>query len=269
MGYADGGGLNVWRQVTRMEAILQALTYPEIGKMMFRDAQWNPDPSVAAGDIRYLIQAGRRLHHRLPRPGDEHRRRDPGGQGRRDPVLDVLGRLGRAPRPGGRARPGRGLPDRRRRGPLRARQELRRGHQRRRRLGQGRPHGRHAGQRPVARAGSSATWRRSNAVDQDARSGRHLLVERRRAADGPRGGCPPNPDIKGYAYEYADGLNTALQAYKDLGIPRGDPHGGPAHRRADAVLHWKKMNDPDYPHLVLGRRQLPVPGRGDRVDDVR
>ena len=58
MGYADGGGLNVWRQVTRMEAILQALTYPEIGRMLFRDAQWNPDPAVAAGDIRFLVQAG-------------------------------------------------------------------------------------------------------------------------------------------------------------------------------------------------------------------
>ena len=58
MGYADGGGLNVWRQVTRMEAILQALTYPEIGKMMFRDAQWDTDPAVAANDIEYLIQAG-------------------------------------------------------------------------------------------------------------------------------------------------------------------------------------------------------------------
>lgn len=58
MGYADGGGLNVWRQVTRMEAILQALTYPEIGRMLFRDAQWNADPAVAAGDIRFLIQAG-------------------------------------------------------------------------------------------------------------------------------------------------------------------------------------------------------------------
>jgi ABC-type sugar transport system substrate-binding protein len=58
MGYADGGGLNVWRQVTRMEAILQALTYPEIGRILFRDAQWNPDPAVAAGDIRFLIQAG-------------------------------------------------------------------------------------------------------------------------------------------------------------------------------------------------------------------
>ncbi|GIU92768.1 MAG: hypothetical protein KatS3mg011_1674 [Acidimicrobiia bacterium] len=58
MGYADGGGLNVWRQVTRMEAILQALTYPEIGTMVFRDAQWNPDPAVAAGDIRFLIERG-------------------------------------------------------------------------------------------------------------------------------------------------------------------------------------------------------------------
>jgi ribose transport system substrate-binding protein len=58
MGYADGGGLNVWRQVTRMEAILQALTYPEIGTMVFRDAQWNPDPAVAAGDIRFMIERG-------------------------------------------------------------------------------------------------------------------------------------------------------------------------------------------------------------------
>ena len=33
MGYADGGGdtVNVWRSVSHMEAILQALTYPEIG----------------------------------------------------------------------------------------------------------------------------------------------------------------------------------------------------------------------------------------------
>ena len=56
MGVADGGRLNVWRQVTHMEAILQALTYPEIGTIVSRDAQWNEDPAVAAGDIRFLIQ---------------------------------------------------------------------------------------------------------------------------------------------------------------------------------------------------------------------
>ncbi|MDH5294849.1 MAG: substrate-binding domain-containing protein, partial [Acidimicrobiia bacterium] len=28
-----------------------------------------------------------------------------------------------------------------------------------------------------------------------------------------------DPDIKGYAYEYSDGMNTALQAYDQLGVP--------------------------------------------------
>ena len=41
-----------------MEAILQALTYSDIGTIISRDAQWNPDPAVAAGDIEYCIQQG-------------------------------------------------------------------------------------------------------------------------------------------------------------------------------------------------------------------
>jgi ABC-type sugar transport system substrate-binding protein len=59
MGFADGGGhLNVWRGVTHMEAILQALTYPEIGKIISTEALWNQDPAVPANDIRFLIQQG-------------------------------------------------------------------------------------------------------------------------------------------------------------------------------------------------------------------
>ncbi|HEX6263184.1 MAG TPA: substrate-binding domain-containing protein [Actinomycetota bacterium] len=58
MGVADGGRGNVWRQVTHMEAILQALTYPEIGTIVSRDAQWAEDPAVAEADIRFLIQRG-------------------------------------------------------------------------------------------------------------------------------------------------------------------------------------------------------------------
>ena len=59
MGYADGGGhLNVWRAVTHMEAILQALTYPEIGTIVSTAALWDEDPAVPAGDIRFLIQRG-------------------------------------------------------------------------------------------------------------------------------------------------------------------------------------------------------------------
>ena len=60
MGYADGGGdtVNVWRAVSHMEAILQALTYPEIGKIVSTAADFNPDPAVPANDIRFLIQRG-------------------------------------------------------------------------------------------------------------------------------------------------------------------------------------------------------------------
>ena len=58
MGVADGGRGNVWRQVTHMEAILQALTYDDIGTIVSRDAQWDEDPAVAEADIRFLIQRG-------------------------------------------------------------------------------------------------------------------------------------------------------------------------------------------------------------------
>ncbi len=154
-------GSNVWRQVTRMEAILQALTYPEIGKMIFTDAQWNPDPAVAANDIRFLIQAGVSFIIGYPDQGTNIADADPGSEGRRDPVLHVLGGLGRTARSGGRARPRSGLPHGGRRGPLRARQELRRGDQRRASAsGDGRPHGRHAGQRAVPRVAAAATCRR-------------------------------------------------------------------------------------------------------------
>ena len=66
--HADGGGLNVWRQVTRMEAILQALTYPDIGTIMFTDAQWDVDPTVALRPARSEAP-GRRLRRpaRSPR----------------------------------------------------------------------------------------------------------------------------------------------------------------------------------------------------------
>ena len=58
MGYADGGGhLNVWRAVTRMEAILQALTYPRSARPS-RRALWDQDPAVPAGDINFLVQRG-------------------------------------------------------------------------------------------------------------------------------------------------------------------------------------------------------------------
>ncbi len=60
MGYADGGGdtVNVWRGVSHMEAILQALTYPEIGTIVSTAANFDPDPAVHENGIRFLVQRG-------------------------------------------------------------------------------------------------------------------------------------------------------------------------------------------------------------------
>jgi len=58
MGYADGGGktVNVWRGVSRMEAILQALTYPEIGTIVTTEANFDQDPAVHINGINFLVQ---------------------------------------------------------------------------------------------------------------------------------------------------------------------------------------------------------------------
>jgi ABC-type sugar transport system substrate-binding protein len=53
---ADGFGENVWREVTHMEFILQALTYPEIGEIIYTSAQ--SDTQKAISDFRSLIAQG-------------------------------------------------------------------------------------------------------------------------------------------------------------------------------------------------------------------
>lgn len=53
LAIADGFGENVWREITHMEAILQALTYPEIGRIMYSSAQY--DTQKAISDIRSFI----------------------------------------------------------------------------------------------------------------------------------------------------------------------------------------------------------------------
>jgi hypothetical protein len=60
MGYADGGGndVNVWRSVSHMEAVLQALTYPEIGTIISTAANFDQDPAVHVNQFRFLIQSG-------------------------------------------------------------------------------------------------------------------------------------------------------------------------------------------------------------------
>lgn len=53
VAYADGFGENVWRRVTAMEFIMQALTYPEVGEIIYTSARG--DAAKAISDFRAYI----------------------------------------------------------------------------------------------------------------------------------------------------------------------------------------------------------------------
>jgi hypothetical protein len=55
-----------------------------------------------------------------------------------------------------------------------------------------------------------------------------------------------NPDIAGYAYEYADGLNTALKAYDQLGIPIKNLTVALRTDEQTLFCTWKKMDNPNF-----------------------
>ncbi len=56
LGIADGFGGNLWRKTAKMEIILQALTYPSIGKIIFTDA--NADLPTFLSNVRSLSSQG-------------------------------------------------------------------------------------------------------------------------------------------------------------------------------------------------------------------
>ena len=53
VAYADGFGENVWRKVTKMEFILQALTYPSIKKIVYSSA--GGDATKAISDLQAFV----------------------------------------------------------------------------------------------------------------------------------------------------------------------------------------------------------------------
>lgn len=56
LGIAEGFGGNLWRKTAKMEIILQALTYPEIGKIIYTDA--NFDLPTFLSNVRSLASQG-------------------------------------------------------------------------------------------------------------------------------------------------------------------------------------------------------------------
>jgi ABC-type sugar transport system substrate-binding protein len=56
LGIAEAYGQNQWRKISKMEVILQALTYPDIGKIIFTDAQG--DLAKFQSNVRSLAAQG-------------------------------------------------------------------------------------------------------------------------------------------------------------------------------------------------------------------
>ena len=227
MGYADGGGdtVNVWRGVSHMEAILQALTYPEIGAIVSTAANFNADPAVHANDIRFLIQRGVDFIVGYPDMGvaiaDAILEADaagipyvsfsagfvglPGQEGALAPGEDYLTVVGEDLCALGESFAGvlndgvgtgkvgmlGGTPG----------NALSLGWQ----------------QCAVSSLGSGLELVNPPA-NEDTTTGDTYWVNNF-ALDAVRGLLTTNPDIAGWTYEYSDGLYTALQAYDELGIP--------------------------------------------------
>ena len=53
VAYVEGFGENTYRQMSKMEFILQALTYPQIGKIVYRSAHSNLNQAIA--DFKSMI----------------------------------------------------------------------------------------------------------------------------------------------------------------------------------------------------------------------
>ena len=254
MGYADGGGdtVNVWRAVSHMEAILQALTYDDIGTIVSTEANFDPDPAVHAQQIRFLIQRGVDFIVGYPDMGvaiaDAIKEADDAGipyvsfsagwvglpdqEGALTPGEDYLTVVGED-----LCALGKSFADV---------------------LNDG------VGTGEVAMLGGtpgnalSLGWQRC--ATQEFASGIDLVnpPANENSTTGDTSWYPPaipgvyqgllttNPEIKGWAYEYADGMYIGLQTYKDLGIPVKNLTVALRTDEQNLFCDWAERNEPTY-----------------------
>lgn len=67
VGEADGFGGNSAREMFKMEFILQALTYPQIGKILYTDANLNTEKAIS--DVRSMVAQGAKVILSYPDAG--------------------------------------------------------------------------------------------------------------------------------------------------------------------------------------------------------
>jgi len=254
MGYADGGGdtVNVWRAVSHMEAILQALTYDEIGTIVSTEADFNPDPAVHANDIRFLIQRGVDFIVGYPDVGvalaDAVKEADAAGI----PYVSFSAGWVGLPDQDGALVPGEDYLT------VVGEDLCELGDSFAEVLNTG------VGDGEVAILGGtpgnalSLGWQRCTV--EGLASGIELVnpPANENSTTGDTSWYPPaipgvyqgllttNPEIKGWAYEYADGMNIGLQTYEDLGIPVENLTVALRTDEQDLFCDWADRNEPTY-----------------------
>jgi len=224
-GWADGGGdtVNVWRSVSHMEAILQALTYPEIGSIVSTAANFDADPEVHANDIRFLIQNDVDFIVGYPDVGIALASAVSEAEAAGIPYISFSAGYVGLPGQEGALTPGEDYTavvgedlcalGESQAGILNA----------------------EVGDGQVAMLGGSPGnaltlgWQRcavetlegelvNPPANSDSTTGDTYWVNTF-ALDAARGLLTTNPEIRGWTYEYSDGMFTALQAYDELNIP--------------------------------------------------
>jgi ribose transport system substrate-binding protein len=254
MGYADGGGdtVNVWRKVSHMEAILQALTYPDIGTIVSTAANFDPDPAVAANDIRFLVTRGVDFIVGYPDQGvaiaDAIKEAHDRG------VLYVpfsAGWVGLPDQPGALV-PGQDYLT------VVGEDLCALGDSFAKVLNDSVGTGKVAVLGGTPGNALSLGWQRC--AIKSLGSGLELVDPPANAdsttgdtywydpviPDVFRGLLTANPDIKGYAYEYSDGMNTGLQVYQELGIPVKNLTVALRTDEQTLFCDWAQRNEPTY-----------------------
>lgn len=254
MGYADGGGntVNVWRGVSHMEAILQALTYPEIGTIVSTAANFDPDPAVHENGIRFLVQRGVDFIVGYPDFGVALAGVISEAEAAGIPYISFSAGYVGLPGQEGALTPGEGYTavvgeD------LCALGESFAGV-----LNEG------VGAGEVGMLGGTPGnaltlgWQQCTVAaladgvdlvnppaDANSTTGDTYWVNTF-ALDAVRGLLTTNPEIRGWVYEYSDGLYTALQAYDELGIPVQNLTVALRTDEQTLFCDWQERNEPTY-----------------------
>jgi hypothetical protein len=254
MGYADGGGdtVNVWRGVSHMEAILQALTYPEIGRIESQAANFDLDPEVHANQVRFLIQAGVDFIVGYPDVGVALAAAVMEAEAAGIPYLSFSAGYVGLPGQEGALTPGTDYTS------VIGEDLCALGESFADVLNDG------VGTGSVGMLGGTPGnaltlgWQRCTTAaladgvtlvnppaNADSTTGDTYWVNSF-ALDAVRGLLTTNPDIKGWVYEYSDGLFTGLQAYDELEIPVANLTVALRTDEQTLFCDWAARNEPTY-----------------------